>query len=148
MKIQEAVKIYRCPGCMYGPEPTNCDNYNFTVGNGDCINHCPATYFSGRGKMLLGLPKGFNRLGPLTSVDKKVWQALTIFKDAERFRKGYGWYDKFNVPNWKYLDEHKNTIVRGLQPRLNTPFIHIFLGDYTAEIECITITNEDVEGMN
>lgn len=137
MKIKgEAIQNYQCNGCVSGPYP-KCYEESRSLGEISCENHCPGTWLSGVGKIFLGLPKGFNRLG---HCDKTK---IFMFK---KFKDGWG-YEIFNIPVWKYKDEFGNVIVRGLSPRINLPFIHIFLEDCLDEIDCELITNEMINEM-
>ena len=83
------------------------------------------------------MPKGFNRLGNNENI--KIY----IFENIENEQ-----YDKFNVPVWKHLNKAGHTIVRGIQPRLNYSFIHIFLEDCLDKIDCINITDDDILNMD
>jgi N6-adenosine-specific RNA methylase IME4 len=65
----------------------------------------------------------------------------------EKFDDGWG-YDLFNIPVWKYKDNLGNTIVRGMLPRLNTPFLHIFLEDCIYKICCRELKNSDLNKMD
>jgi hypothetical protein len=138
MKTDEAIQEYQCSGCVNGPYP---ECYQRASGSDgvQCGKHCPGTFVSARGKIFLGLPVGFDRLGPYNDMRLLIFQEL---------KNGWGEYDKFNVPVWKHLDEHGNTLVRGISPRLNMPFLHIFLLNVIDKIECREITAEDIEGMD
>ena len=138
MKVEEAIQEYQCPGCTNGPYP-ECFKDDKTGGL-QCESHCCGTIVSnGIGSIFLGMPKGFDRKGACQHT--KIW----IF---ESFDKSTWPYDKFNVPIWKHLDKHGNTLVRGICPRLNDPWIHIFLEDCKNKIECIEITTEDISEMD
>ncbi len=134
MTPEKAVQEYQCSGCVNGPYP---DCYK-TIENIACDSHCPGTMISGIGPIFLGLPKGFCRLG--VHKESKIY----IFKNVIG---GWG-YAKFSVPVWKHLDEHGNTLVRGMCPRLNEPWIHIYLGDYMKNIDCYEITSQDIDEMD
>lgn len=133
-KQKAAVEEYQCPGCMGGFDISCFDG----GGNRACDKHSSGTLVLGIGKIFLGLPVGFNRLGP--SEDMKV----NIFNSLN---DGWG-FDIFNVPVWKYLDKHGNTLVRGLSPRTNQPFIHIFLEDCMEHINCASITDTEIGNMD
>jgi len=134
-KTKSIVEEYQCPGCLYG---TNLNCYEKSNGRGlECSKHVAGTR-SRIESFFLGMPKGFNRLG---SQDKLK---INIF---EKFADGWG-YDKFNVPVWKYLDEQGNTIVRGISPRINAPFLHVFAGNFIDEINCLEITKADLDKMD
>jgi len=104
-------------GCVCGSDIKCYISKKYNKHDIACERHCPGTSLSGCGKILLGMPKGFNRLG---LCGKTVINIFNIFPN--------GWeYTELNVPVWKYLDDKGNTLVRGLCPRVNSPFIHIYL---------------------
>lgn len=128
------VETYQCPGCVCGSD-IKC----FGEGSGiECGKHVAGTLVGSVGKIFLGLPTGFCRIGPVERM--KIFG----FKSPS---DGWG-YDKLNIPVWKHKDEHGNTLVRGISPRINSPFIHIFLGDHLSEIDCVEITDDDINGMD
>lgn len=132
-KQKEAIERYQCPGCVRGHD-ISCFEAR---GSLECGKHVAGALSPGAGSFFLGLPNGFNRLG----INKtKVY----IF---ESLKDGWG-FDVFNVPVWKHLDKHGSTLVRGISPRINAPFLHIFLEDCMDEINCLKITDEDIEGMD
>ena len=135
MYIEDAIQTYQCPGCVSGDYP-KC----FEQGDTDeCSNHTAGTnIFPAVGRIFLGLPKGFCRLG--VCLDTKI----KLFERFEEFQATWGDYDKFNIPVLKHLDKHGNSLVRGLTPRLNYPFIHIILGNALDKINCLEITNQDI----
>lgn len=135
MNVEQAVKEYQCPGCVGGPYKTCFKECTFGKG---CESHCPGTLMFGVGKLFIGMPKGFNRCGPA----EPTHTPIIILEDDIDF------FDKFNVPVWKYLDEHGNTLVRGLSPRVNMPFLHIYLKDIREKVNCYELTKDDVEGMD
>ena len=131
---KDFVETYQCPGCVVG-SGIEC----FGTGEGiECGKHVCGTLISNAGHIFLGMPTGFSRLGPAKTM--KI-HGFTKLSD------GWG-FSKFNVPVWKFKDEHGNTLVRGISPRINSPFLHIFLGDHLSEIDCLEITREDVEFMD
>jgi hypothetical protein len=133
-KIKEAIEEYQCSGCVCG---SGIECYE-KGGGEECKKHVIGTLISGIGKIFLGMPKGFDRLGVFHT------QKICIFST---FSNGWG-YNKFNIPVWKYLDQKGNVLVRGLSPRTNTPFLHIFLCDCLKEIDCLEITNKDIDEMD
>ena len=136
-KIKLAIESYQCSGCMCGCD-TSCFQENDLGGIG-CGKHKAGTIISGIGTILLGMPKGFNRLGSATWIKPNIY---TDFDSSD-------WeYDKWNVPTWKYLSPDKHTFVRGISPRTNSPFIHIFLEDCMDKINCMEITQKDVDFMD
>jgi len=133
-KIKKFVTEYQCSGCGNGDFP-DCYTSDDRSKSISCTSHVPGTMIAGIGKIFISLPVGFCQLGIYD--DMKIH----IFEE-------YKEYDKFNVPVWKYLDSNGNTIVRGLSPRINQPFLHIFKGDHISDIMCIEITDADIEFMD
>lgn len=132
-----AIKDYQCSGCVNGPALTcynpSGDEYGFA-----CSRHCAGTIMGGIGTILLGLPRGFCRLGAYSK------QRVSLFLKFED-----GWkYDKWNIAAWKYLTKEGHTLVRGISPRLNVPFLHIFLEDCRDKLNCLEITEKDIEFMD
>lgn len=136
-KIKNSIQNYQCSGCIKGSD-ISCFNKNKDGGIG-CGEHYSGTIISNIGKIFLGLPKGFNRLGRNESLKPNIYET---FESSE-------WkYDMWNIPTWKYLNENGHTIVRGMMPRRNDSFIHIFLEDCRDKINCLEITQADVDSMD
>lgn len=133
-ETKKTVEEYQCPGCINGSDISCYNHYGIGI---ECNRHTPGTYISPIGKVFLGLPKGFNRLGLCKT-------KINIFK---KLSDGWG-YDIFNIPVWKYKDKNVNVIVRGISPRINSPWIHIFLEDCTEKINCLEITDETLKEMD
>lgn len=132
--IKKAIEKYQCSGCVCGSD-SSCYKKGFNL---ECDKHIAGTHVIPIGKIFLGMPKGFNRLGASDNL------TIQIF---ESFNEKKWTYDKWNVPVWKWAnDEH--TFVRGLCPRTNTPFLHIILEDCLSLIECYQLTSEDIDGMD
>jgi hypothetical protein len=132
--VKNAVKEYQCSGCTSGNYET-CFKKNENEGIG-CGKHFAGTMILGIGKIFLGMPKGFNRLG-------KNEEMLPVIFD--KFEDNY---DKWNIPTWKHLNEQGHTLVRGLRPRKNEPFIHIFLEDCLDKINCFEVSQDDIDKMD
>ena len=135
MNIDEAIQEYQCPGCVNGPWP---ECYKRSDHSESCDKHVPGTMMMLIGLVFLGLPKGFNRLGSCKDTKIDIFEHYTDCWE----------YDFLNVPVWKYLDEHGHTIVRGIKPRLNEPWIHIFLNNHRDKIKCHEITNKELEEID
>ncbi len=133
-RIKVAVEEYQRPGCVCGHD-ISCYQKE---GDEACSKHVPGTTMSHIGRFFLGMPKGFNRLGP----DREM--RIYIFPEL---KDGWG-YDIFNVPVWKHKDKNGNVIVRGISPRINAPFLHIFLSGCLSEINCVEITDKELEEMD
>ena len=132
MKTKELVEEYQCPGCVCGSN-FECYVKGYSL---ECEKHVAGTMIMPGGKIMLGMPKGFNKTG-------KAFQ----FNIFESFNDGWG-YSFLNSPVWKWLDKNGNTMVRGISPRINLPFLHIFKGDCMKEIDCYELTGKDIEGMD
>lgn len=135
--IKKAIEEYQCPGCVCGMDIRcykPCED-----GEGvQCDKHACGTLMTGAGLFFLGMPKGFNRTGQLEHEQK-----VLIFEKA----KDYLGFNMWNVPVWKHLDGC-NTIVRGLSPRINYPFIHVYLENCMDKIDCLEITKDDIDSMD
>jgi hypothetical protein len=94
------------------------------------------------------MPKGFNRLGCSFGDEQQLKIEIYEKFDEEEVWMGNHPMGKFNVPCWKYLNEFGHTLVRGLRPRKNEPFLHIFLEDCRDKIGGIEITKEELEEMD
>jgi hypothetical protein len=137
-KFKDAIEEYQCSGCMKGGD-ISCFKVNEAGGIG-CGNHYAGTMISGIGKIFLGMPKGFNRLGEQSGL------VPNIFRSFESSSWGYD--NKFNRPVWKHLTKDGHTLVRGLMPRKNEPFLHIYLENCLDKIDCLEITEEDINQMD
>ena len=133
--IKNAVETYQCLGCVCGSD-TEC----YKKGEGvECQKHVVGTMLVPIGKILPGMPIGFNRVGDINHLQLKIYKTY----------ESSDWkYDKWNVSVWKHLDINGNTFVRGMQPRINQTFIHIFLEDCMNKIDCLEITHDDIDNMD
>lgn len=141
-KIKEAIKEYQCSGCVYGSDPDTCTSYVKSK-NLSCAKCCTGMREQDVGLFFLGMPKGFNRCGWF-----EHHMVISIFKDKEHFLKVWAGYNKWNVPVWKYRNKAGHVLVRGLSPRVNSPFLHIFLDRNMYWINCLEITEIDIDGMD
>lgn len=127
-KLQIAVENYQCAGCVNGSFP---ECYKKHVWGSGCDNHTAGTHLSGIGKIFMGLPKGFNRLGPNTQTRVIIHEKY----DATL-------YDKWNIPVWKFLDENHNTILRVISPRTNMTSVHVILENCMGQIKCQAVNKK------
>lgn len=134
---KKIVKEYQCPGCVGGGD-MHCYESRRDSKDLSCASHVAGTTMGGIGRIFLGMPKGFNRLGLCDGTKISIYKKL-----SDCFE-----YDFLNVPVWKYLDDHGNTLVRGICPRINNPWIHIFIGDCLDQIECFEITEEHINEID
>jgi hypothetical protein len=137
-KFRKAIEEYQCPGCVVGGD-ISCFESNDTGGVG-CGKHVAGTVvFPVVGSIFLGMPKGFNRLGEFTKLKPNIY---ATFESSD-------WkYDMWNIPVWKYLSKEGHTFVRGIMPRRNEPFVHIFLENCMDNINCHEISRADVDGTD
>jgi hypothetical protein len=140
-KIKNAVEEYQCPGCSNGCD-TSC--YQKSDNSVSCKKHHAGTFVSFLGAIFLGMPKGFNRLG--TGMGDKPILVIEIFKNFDEAQVSWS-YDKWNIPSWKYVKDG-HTFVRGLSPRTNRPFLHIFLEDCASKINCFEVSEQMVIDMD
>lgn len=133
---EKAVREYQCSGCIDGPFK-DCYKTEQDYGVG-CRGHVAGTIISYVGKIFLGMPKAFNRLGHWERMKVEIYDG---YIDDVIF-------DKFNMPVWKHLDKHGNTLVRGLRPRINEPFITVILGNHLDKIDCLEISQEEIDIMD
>lgn len=135
-KIKKAIKKYQCSGCIVGGD-IKC--FSKTDGSAGCSKHYAGTMISGIGTILLGMPKGFNRLGAISDLKPVIF---------EKFEDSTWNLEKWNIPVWKHLNKKGYTMVRGLSPRTNNPFIHIYLENCMDKINCKEITEQDIKEMD
>ena len=137
-RIKNAIESYQCPGCACGSgiECFKPDVKNKGIG---CGKHVAGTVIRPIvGRVFLGLPNGFNRIG-----DSKM--SITMF---ETFESSNWIYDMCNIPVWKHVNNEEHTLVRGISPRTNRPFLHIFLENCIEKIDCREITEYDINKMD
>mgnify|MGYP001600567343 FL=1 len=133
------IEEYLCPGCVSGCS-TKCGYYQPETGKG-CSNHSSGTILLGAGKILLGFPKGFNRIEANPNIFKKIYE--TYEQMSSEFPM-----DKLNVPVWKYLNGEGHTFLRIISPRINSNFIILILESCLDKFDCIELTEEDIQGMD
>lgn len=137
-EIKNAIEKYQCAGCAQGFDITCYESSNNDHNNNKaCGNHHPGTGILYFGKINQGLPNGFNRLGQQDNMHIRIYKVKQDYV-----------FDKFNLPVWKHLTSEGHTIVRGLRPRLNEGFIYIFLENCIDKIDCLEITQRDIDEMD
>lgn len=138
-KEKSPIEMYQCLGCTNYPYPQCFKKSDIGIG---CDKHSAGTTIGpSMSRIFLGLPKGLCKLGPQR--DMRVY----IFENFEQQNQQWK-YDKFNIPVWKYKDEHNHIIIRGYMPRLNKGFIHIILSGDFGKLNCFEITDKDLEEMD
>lgn len=114
-KIVKMIEEFLCPGCISGSD-TKCGEFKQTnIGGQTCGSHHPGTMLMGAGKILLGMPTGFNKMR-----ENKV--------NVRFHEKGSdpGW-DHLNVPVWAMVKDGY-LFVRTFQPRLSGSMIDVIEG--------------------
>lgn len=144
--IKNGIEEYQCPGCITGSN-IECGEYVKRDWSESCGKHFAATSIGMSIKIFLGMPTGFNRTGTAMGEDIKL--KLDIFESFDTvWDKSGEPYDKYNIPVWKHLNEKGHTLVRGLSPRNNAPFLHVILEDCMDKIECFEVTQELMNEMD
>ena len=133
--IKNTIETYQCPSCVIGSNISCYKKGTFL----ECKHHVLGTTSFSIGTIFLGLQKPFCRVG---NNIKHSHILLSIFDRFGEFS-----YDKFNIPCWKYF-ENGHTFVRGLSPRINNPWIHVYIGNFLDKIDCYEITKRDIEIMD
>lgn len=147
-KIERAINEYQCPGCSVGPYLKNgCNSYKKRPWGESCDSHSPGTTMGLSIKFFLGMPVGFNRTG--VGMGDEARLKLDIFESFDTvWDKDGEPYDHFNIPVWKHLNKEGHTLVRGLSPRNNTPFLHVILEDCMDRIDCFEVTEQLISEMD
>jgi hypothetical protein len=141
-EIWKAIETYQIPGCVNeAPERDTVLQEGLGV---EWSEHVPGTIVMPNiGTVFLGMPKGFNRLG-ICDGNSRIGMKINIFENLEQ-AEGKAGFDWLNVPVWKYLDNNGNTLVRGLRPRRNEPFLYVILEDCMDKINCYEVTKENID---
>ena len=137
-KFKLAIEEYQCSGCVVGGD-ISCFESNSNGGIGCGKHHAGTMIFPGVGNIFLGMPKGFNRLGEYRKLKPTIY---------DTFESSDWKYDMWNIPVWKHLSKDGHTFVRGLMPRRNEPFVHVFLENCLDKINCLEISQDDIDGMD
>ncbi|MFW9899770.1 MAG: hypothetical protein ACFFDY_00605 [Candidatus Thorarchaeota archaeon] len=143
-KFNRAIAEYQCSGCICGNRPGNCARFKEDFG---CSSQVAGTTASYIGRIFLGIPPLFARLGLYKEM--RIWIFETwkdfVYKMECVGEKDYG---ILNVPVWKYKNKKGRILVKGLMPRINHPFLHIFLDESCYDkINCVIITEEDLKEL-
>lgn len=117
MTPEELIGEYICPGCTNGHKPDACVAYNpYHDWGYMCLAHCPGTTITPHvGRIILGLPKGFCRLGENKKY-VRVWQQDTAPQ-----------WDHLNVPVWA-MEKDGFLFVHTSCPRINQVNIDVIEG--------------------
>jgi len=144
-KEKAAIKEYQCSGCVSGPD-LECYEHKTKYGI-QCDKHHPGTMISGIGMVFLGMPRPFCRTGNYKLINGNSYIKIYIYNRFQDLDETW-FYDKYNIPVWKYKNDKNHVFVRGLCPRINRPFLHVILEDCLDKINCLEITDQDIKEMD
>mgnify|MGYP003425246834 CR=1 FL=1 len=118
----DLVQKFQCPGCGAGIDVSSgCFKPSDTLA---CGNHSAGTYIAGIGCINLGLPKGFNRLGPINKDIQK--SNIRLFAELPE-------YNAFNMPLWA-LEEDGHLFVVVAIPRLQQFWVDVVPGKKISDL--------------
>lgn len=122
------VEEFQCPGCVAGSD-TKCGSFKLEEFNNQfhCSKHVPGTTMAGVGKILLGLPKGFNR----TTREQGTCVRLCDKPDASH-------WNNLNVAVWA-MEMDGYLFVRTYSPRVDVTWIDVIKGGTMANVPAGTI---------
>lgn len=117
MNNEALVEKFLCPGCTCGSD-SKCGSYNPVAVDGNlmCGGHCPGTLVVPGGKIALGLPKGFNKVGQAEKSNIRLWSVGTKPD-----------WDRLNVPVWA-MEKDGFLFVRTYCPRINVGWVDVIEG--------------------
>lgn len=120
------VKEFMCCGCVSGSDPDTCPAFRKgeTFDGGHSVYRCEKWCAGTRtpyGKIAIGLPKGFNKIG-MADNDMNEWyiRLHTELPPAD-------FWDMFNFPIWA-MEHDGYLFVRTYLPRRNVAYLDIIRG--------------------
>ena len=124
---KEMIKEFQCSGCTCGSSPDdNCLKFEqLSTEMFRCSNHSAGIFLSGAGKIALGLPKGFNKVGALA---KEVTTNIRLMTKAAEKN-----YNYLNIPVWA-LEKDGYLFIRTYSPRINCGYVDVIKGGKRLEI--------------
>lgn len=126
---REMIMNFQCPGCS--ADCVSCSNCDFDdLGNGmfRCSNHSAGTIMGGVGKIALGLPKGFNKVGAVGNNLTEFSTNVRLVENPESTQ-----YNFFNMPIWA-MEEDGYLFVRCYCPRINFGYVDVIKGGTIEEV--------------
>lgn len=114
---KQMIERFQCCGCVCGPD-TKCSESDFENKYGfRCRAHVPGTTSVPGGRVYLGLPRGFNKVGEVREKNNiRLW--LSGSKPE---------WDKFNIPVWAMVSDNA-LFVRTFCPRVNISYVDVVAG--------------------
>ncbi len=127
LTVVDMVEEFQCSGCGVGSD-TKCGSYKLDESYGaKCSSHVPGTNLLGKGRIALGLPKGFNRYGLYGKQGAALHEAVDGHMTIRLWPDEGPPYDKFNVPVWRMYRDGM-TFLRVMSPRTNASFVDVIQG--------------------
>ena len=129
LPVVEMVGEFQCPGCTCGGKNTMDDCGNIEQSHGmpwTCSNHSAGTMMFPGGKIMLGLPRGFNKVGLNRSAfSDKQHNPIRLWPKDGHPPKDF--WDHLNVAVWA-TEENGHLFVRTYSPRINVNWIDVIEG--------------------
>lgn len=134
------IEKFQCPGCSGGCDPDNCDMFKVTRYENQfggtfqlfyCESQSAGTILSGAGKIALGLPKGFDKVGAISNCLNydKITTNIRLFLSTP-----INFYNYLNIPVWAMeLDGY--LFVRTYSPRINVGYVDIIKGGNLSDLK-------------
>lgn len=142
-KKLKMIEELQCPGCTLGSD-RHCGSFEEENGVPNayfkCRNHSAGTRLLGVGKILLGFPRGFNRIGETDT-------AANVVKLFEKTEDCWGTNanDSFDFPVWKAKHDGR-IFLRVISPRIGRVQIHaIDSEDGFENIKCRDVTDLEMD---
>lgn len=127
--LQSMVDRFQCTGCTLGSDTKTCESFrpSDSMANMSCKSWSPGTMAFPGGRMMLGLPTGFDHLGACEV--GRSFKLLLMTRDefirrSQTPTDGYGTFDTFNVPVWAMVEDGF-LFVRRFAPRINFTSIDV-----------------------
>jgi hypothetical protein len=133
------IEQFQCPGCVCGSD-TSCGEFELNPMTDSCINHVPGTMVIPGGLIMLGLPKGFNKIGPINPLKQRTPIRFHAKGDD------IGFWDKWNIPVWGMIKDGF-LFIRTYCPRINTGYVDVFQTSESTTLPkgCLDISNWEMD---
>jgi hypothetical protein len=131
---KEMIQNFQCSGCMSGSD-TNCGCFELrehdSNGSFYCHKQYAGTTFLPGGKVYLGLPKGFNKVGDISNdVNNKRTTNIRLFENDSVVKQTYNF---LNIPVWA-MQQDGYLFIRCYSPRVNISYVDVIKGGILQEI--------------
>lgn len=122
------VQEFQCSGCTCGSSPEDdCFELKTIPNCGSCCKkHSAGTFVLGAGRVYLGMPKGFNKVG-LDQVGNERVHAIRLHYETKPK------FDHLNVPVWA-MKQDGYLFVRTYCPRINQTYIDVIKGGKMSDV--------------